>query len=134
MARAFFDTANKFSPEDIEALIALQMKVNPDGTVPEFGAPNQETWLIREETTNRIVGFIHFEHLMEIRAMVTDPDYEHKKMALTIGHAALETCLRRLGHVQYYISVPKHHEHVRKFYDEEGARVDKDSVRYRKRL
>lgn len=135
MGKAFIDTSNKLSEEDISSLCALHHKQSPDATMPAFGAPNQETWLIRDEgNNNHIVGFIHLEHSVEIRAMVTDPDYEHKKMALTIAQSSMETCLRRFGNTHYYISVPNHHEHVRRFYEDVAEEVDRKSVRYLKRL
>ena len=127
---------NELSAEDIERMKNLYIKANPGGTMPEFGQPNQETLVFRDsDDRSRIVGFIHVERTVEVRAMVTDADCEYRTAALAIGANAFETCLRRDGIKQYYVSVPAHHAHVRGFYEQEGAKqVDVKSVRYMKKL
>jgi hypothetical protein len=136
MGRADTDPTNRLTPEDIDACISLHSRVNPGGTLPDFGRPNQTTWVIRDEETHVVVGYLHLEQLVEIRGMVMDPEYAHKKMALTINYEAMEIFLKAMGHTHYYITVPKEHEHVQRFYEDkpQSSRVDQRSIRYRKEL
>lgn len=137
MARAIID--NRVRLEDMEQLKALHEKTSPKAPVPDFGAPNTETMVMRDEDDpQHIVGFIHVEHALEVRAIVTDPNYELRAQALSHAVTAMETRIRcgDFGtHNRFYVSVPIAHAHVRRHYEGTGAViVDGDAVRFMKRL
>lgn len=130
---------NKLEAGDIDKLRQLHFKTNPAGTMPEFGGLNQETMVMRDENDpTRIVGYIHFERPLEMREMITDPDYELRTQALSHAFAALETRIRcgDLGTVdRYYATVPLDHKHVQRFYESDGAvRVDNNTIRFVKKV
>ena len=137
MARAIID--NKVSESDIDKLKALHQKTNPQTPVPDFGAPNTETMVLRDEAEpSRIVGFIHVEHALEVREIVTDPDFELRQQALSHAFTAFETRLR-CGDFgtkdRYYVSIARDHHHVHRLYRDDGAvPIDQNATRYMKRL
>lgn len=134
MGKSLID--NRLNEGDVEKLKALHQKIAPGTPLPLFGAPRQETLVMRDvKDRERIVGFIQMEESVEIRAMMTDPDYEHRVSTLTIAYNVMEGLLRTRGAEAYYITIPREHQHVRKFYEDDGAeKVDEKTVRFRKVL
>ncbi len=127
---------NHVTAEDVDRLRVLHARVAPGSTVPDFGGQFQETLVLRDtEDRSRIVGLIHMEQAIEFRSMLTDPDYEHRISGLTIAYNVAEGILRTRGATHYYVTVPKEHAHVRRFYEDDGAEVvDVRTIRYRKVL
>ena len=128
---------NHLTPEDGNALRELFERTNPGVPVPEFGKANTETMVMRDEQEpSKIIGFIFMEHALEVRAIVTDPSYKLRAQALSHAFTAMETRIRcgdLGGGDRYYVSIPKEHKHVLKFYDNDGAvNVDQGCVRYMK--
>ncbi len=137
MARAIIN--NKVSESDIEQLTELHKRTNPQSPVPDFGSPNTETMVLRDEDDpSRIVGFIHLEHALEVREIVTDPTYELRQQALSHAFTAFETrarCGDFGAKTSYNVSVHRDHHHVSRFFRDGGAvPIDQHSIRYVKRL
>ena len=128
---------NRLSDTDILACQELYRRLHPDAPLPEFGKPNTETMVMRDEADpTKIIGFIFMEHALEVRAICTDPAFKLRAQALSHAFAAMETRIRcgDLGSSdRYYVSIPREHKHVLKFYESDGAvRVDAESVRFMK--
>ena len=128
---------NHLNPADIVALRELFERTNPGVLVPEFGKANTETMVMRDEQEpTTIIGFIFMETALEVRAIVTDPGYKLRAQALSHAFTAMETRIRcgdLGGGDRYYVSIPKEHKHVLKFYENDGAvTVDQGCVRYMK--
>lgn len=137
MGRAFID--NKVSMEDIPKLNELHKKTNPQTPVPDFGSPNTETMVLRDEADpERIVGFIHLEHALEVKEICTDPEYELRQQALSHAFTAFET-RARCGDFgvkgSYNVSVHRDHHHISRFFRDGGAvPIDQNAIRFLKRL
>ena len=130
---------NKLQPEDIPQLRELYRKVYPDAPLPEFGGKHQETMILRDEADpTKIVGLLHVEHAIEVRAIVTDPAYKLRAQALSHAVTAMETRIRcgDMGaYDRFYVSVPEDQAYVRKFYESDGAvTLDRRLIRYMKVL
>ena len=106
--------------DDVEQCIALHRVNVEGGTLPDFGAKNQSTYVFKDRATKKVIGFAHIAHITELRAVVTDRNYEFRAPALTIGIFGLEMLLAALGISEYYITVPEEHKYVQRYYDQKN--------------